>query len=247
MLGTSKTNAIWFTGSLLMDGTKIQQKIYYGYAKAATKLGADFNLYRSAVPTNPIADGNLIGALKASTNQEWSYMRANKYNNAVWQILIDAQRKNLPLAAKVGDYIVGIPNTKGYIDDNSTYFIIAEQFLMTILAVKCNATLNVIRPSQTTGAGYQGYVGYTTASSETIMTGMPASVLSQARSTNAPTKLPTDTTEPVWKVLMPNLGNVIIRVDDIMIDEFDQEYVVMDNEITELGWRITAKQVVNSR
>lgn len=230
-----------------MDGNKIQQKIYYGYAKAASKLGANFALYRSATPLTPISNTNLIGNLLASTNVDWTYMKANKYGNAVWQILIDAQRKNQPLSARVGDYIVGIPDIHGNIDDNSTYFIMAEQFLMTILAVKCNHILSIIRPSQSTGAGYQGYVGYTASTSETIMTAMPASVLNAGRSTNAPTKLPTDTSEPVFTVLLPNLGNVDVRVDDIMIDELGEEYVVMQNELTELGWRMAAKQVVNSR
>lgn len=230
-----------------MDGDKIQQKIYYGYAKAASKLGGLFNLYRSSTPLTPIAVGNLIGQTKASTNVEWTYMKANKYGNAVWQILIDAQRKNAPLAAKVGDYIVGVPNTHGHIDDDTTYFIAAEQFLMTILAVECNKTINIIRPSQSTGAGYKGYAGYTPGTSEIIMTAMPASVLQAAKSTNAPTKLPTDTNEPTSIILIPNLGNVIVRVDDIVIDNLNQQYVVMQNELADLGWRIIAKQVVNSR
>lgn len=230
-----------------MDGPTIQQKIYYGYAKAASKLGATYNLYRATTPLNPIASGNLIGSILASTNVSWTYMRANKYPNALWQILIDAQRSSAPLNAQVFDYIVGVNNTYDYVSDNNTYFILSEQFLQPIQAVKCNNTLNIIRPSQPTGPGNVGYVGYLQETSETIMTNMPASVLEFRRGESSDLKLPTDSSEPLWKILLPYIGNVAIEIGDIIIDQTDENYVVMSNELTELGWQLQAKQVVNSR
>lgn len=230
-----------------MDAYGIQQKIYYGYYKAAFKLGASFNLYRSATPINPISSGNLIGQTVASTNVSWEYMKANKYGNAVWQIMIDARNSSSPLNAKVGDYLVPIASPEGPITDDSIYFMASLQYLLPMQAVKCNRTLTVIRPTQSTSAGYIGYAGYTKTGSTLIMENMPASVLELNKDGAAPTKLPTDVNQPQWIILLPNLGNVTLRVDDIITDDLNQDYVVNVNELTELGWRIIATQVLNAR
>jgi hypothetical protein len=232
----------------MVDGSRVQNRIDYGYAKCATKIGSDFKHYRSSTPINPIALGNLLGTIKASTNVTWDYMKSNRYGNSVFNIIIDAQYVTSPQSARVGDYIVGIADTHGNILDKSTYFISALQYLLPPKAVQCNNTINIIRPTQNTGAGNVGYSGYTINpfNSTTIMTAMPASVLIQGRSDND-TKLPTDTNEPSWIVLIPNLGNVEIRIDDIIIDNSNQNYVITNNELTDFGWRLNAKQIVNSR
>lgn len=135
----------------------------------------------------------------------------------------------------------------GVIEDGLVYYVASTQFLLPPMGVNCNRTISIIRPTQTIGAGYQGYAEYLPSTSVTIMQGMPASILEMAEDGAAPTKLPTDTNEPRWIILIPNLGGVIVRVDDIVIDDLNQEYVITDNELTFLGWRILATQVVNSR
>lgn len=259
-----------------MDGGNLQQKIQYGYYKCAVKVGATFLLYRSTTPINPIQFDNLIGIIPMSSNVSWDYMKTNKYGNAVWNLIINCQVTRPPFAA-VGDYLIptvgyifnicgyGVNYTCGYniagcysgnyepfedgfTEDPNIYFVGQEQFLLPILGVKCNRLINIIRPSQTLGAGFQGYAEYLPSTSEVIMTAMPCSILEVgAEGGMAVTKLPTDTNEPRWIILIPNLGGVIVRVDDIVIDDFDQEYVITDNEATELGWRLLANQVVNSR
>lgn len=232
-----------------MDGSRLQNRISYGYAKAAVFVGAPFNLYRSATPINPIVSGNLITQIKASTNISWEYMKGNRYGNAIWQIIIDAQYSTSPNSARLGDFIVGIPDGNGNILDNHTYFIMSLEYLQPPQAVQCNQVINIERPSQTTGAGNVGYTGYTVnpVNSQTIMTAMPASVLIESQGEKSPLDLPTDTKEPKWVILLPNLGNVEIRVDDIIIDNTQQNYVVTNNELTEFGWRLYAQQIINSR
>jgi hypothetical protein len=230
-----------------MNGVQIFQKILYGYAKAAQHLGAEFLLYRSAIPINPIAPGNLIGTILADTNVSWEYMKANFYGNAVWNLLIDAQQSSLPLAGKVGDYLVGVTDGSGLPFDNSTYFIQVLDYDLPPKAIKCNQTINMIRPTSATGAGNQGYSSYTPATAQTIMTAMPAAVLLESKGRDAKTQLPTDTRNPAWLVLLPNLGGVNVRVGDIIIDNMNQNYVVHDNELTELGWRLRAEQTFNYR
>lgn len=231
-----------------MKPAQIQQKIFYGYAKAAIKLGAYFLHYRATTPINPIQSGNLIGNLRMSQSVSWDYMKASSYGNSIFNACIDAQRKNSPLSARVGDYLIpSVDPDSGFIENDSIYFIQSLQFDLPPKVVECNKTISIIRPSQTTGAGYVGYVGYTEGTSQTIMTNMPASVLIEGLGSQAQTKLPTDTREPSWIILIPNLGNIMVRIDDIITDEKNQQYVIDDNELTELGWRIRAIQVVNSR
>lgn len=231
-----------------MTPEMIQQKIFYGYAKASFKLGATYSLYRSAVPINPITEENLIGTIQMSPSVSWDYMKAQSYGKAELNACIDAQSANAPYSCLVGDYLVpAIDPQSGIIDETNTYFVQSLQFDLPPRVVICNNTLSIIRPSQNTGPGYQGYAGYTPGTSQTIMTDMPASVLKVGRGMAADTKLPTDSREPMWTILMPNLGGVIIRIGDIITDNINEEYAVSENELTDLGWRITAMQVVNAR
>ncbi len=230
-----------------MNGAQIQQKVLFGYAKAAEHLGTPFLLYRASTPINPISIGNLIGEILANVNYSWDYMKSNKYGNNVCNILIDAQHANSPSAARVGDYIVGTSDDSGLPTNLNRYFIQSLQPDLPPQAVECNKTISIIRPTQTTGTGNQGYASYTPATSTSVMVSMPASVLIEGRGANASTKLPTDTRNPSWIVLLPNIGGVFIRVDDIIIDNFQQNYVVKDNELTELGWRLRVEQTFNSR
>lgn len=225
------------SGLIMGTGDLINEKIRAGYAKAAQKLGQDFSLYRSATPINPIQSDYLVGIVKAVMTVSWNWMKPNKYGNAVWNAVIDGQLSSGNLSAQVGDYIVG----------DQTFFIASKQYQMPMQAVECNRTISIERPSQHTGAGYQGYTASTPASSEIVMTRMPVSCLKAGDNENAPTRLPTDTKQPMWIILMPNLGGVMIRSDDTIIDDKNQQYVVMTPELTDLGWRMTAQQTVNSR
>ena len=317
-----------------MTPEQIQQKIFFGYAKAAYKLGATFNLYRSSSPINPISSGNLIGEAQMSRSVNWEYNSANKYGNLAFNACLDAQASSAPINCQVGDYLipvsgsdsgytilsvsvasagtgfkvgdlivinaqsftqyisvtvssissggvitgisltssgtfssplptnpVGIYYTSGsgidatfniiwtslnIIDDNNAYYVQSLQFDLPPRVVQCNRTINVIRPAQTTGPGNVGYVGYQPSTSTTIMTAMPAAVIIESPGKEAATNLPTDTREDGLMILIPNLGNVTVRIDDIVIDDLQQNYVVYANELTELGWRIRAYQVVNA-
>jgi len=220
-----------------MNGYGIDQKIRFGYAKAAKKLGQTFELYRSATPFTPLATGNLIGSLPAVVTVDWQWMKSNKPGNAIWWILIDGQDSSAPLSAQEGDYLVG----------DQTFFILTKEYQMPMSAVECNRVVDIIRPSQSIDAGNQGYVAYTPPTSNTIMEGMPISILKDRAGNMAESKLPTDTDQPRWIIQMPNLGGVKILTGDIMIDEIGDNYVISLNEESEFGWRLTAKQVVNNK
>lgn len=222
-----------------MDGPQIDQKIRFGYAKAAQHLGQPFQLYRSAMPINPLDSGNLIGTLPAVMSQDWTWMKSNRPGNAIWFCCIDAQIASQPLAAEEGDYLVG----------DHVFFVLSIEYQLPLQVMECNRTLNIIRATQPQTAGLQPYAGYIQQDSKTvktIMTQMPASVLKTGSQASAPSRLPTDTEEPKWIIHLPNLGGVNIRVGDFIIDDINENYVVTTNEETEFGWRLVAQQVVNS-
>ena len=221
-----------------MDGPGINQKIRYGYSKAAAKLGKDYLLYRSATPVDPIQSGNLIGTIKMVPTVDWKWMKSNRPGNAIWWLVVDGQDVSYPLSAVEGDYLVG--------DNlNDTYFVLSKEYQMPMSGVQCNRIVSVFRATQSTAIGNQGYVSYPASGTTSIMTNMPASVLKDSRGSTAESKLPTDTLQPEWLVLLPNLNDVNIMTGDFMIDDVGDQYVLSVNEETEFGWRLTARQVVN--
>jgi hypothetical protein len=84
----------------------IQQKIFFGYAKAASKLGAFFSLYRPASAITPIQSSSLIGTVQMSQSINWEYDKANAFGNSVFNACLDAQASSSPLNCRVGDYLV---------------------------------------------------------------------------------------------------------------------------------------------
>lgn len=231
-----------------MDGEQINQKIRYGYAKAASKLGSDFVLYRSAVPINPIQDGNIIGTVKVAPSQDWTWMKGNRPGNAIWYLCVDGQEASEPLSAQEGDYLVGM----------KTFFILSKEYQLPIQGVECNKIVDIRRPSQSTAAGYSpgAYAAYVEADSALIMREMPISMLLYRIGSRAESKLPTDTLQPSWICMLPNLGDVDLRTGDFMIGapnadnlpgivETNDRFVISGTEETEFGWRVTCMQMMN--
>lgn len=232
-----------------MDGLQINQKIRYGYAKAAAKLGQPFQLYRSSTPMDPLDNGNLVGTILAVATQDWSWMKSNKPGNAIWYCCVDGQDASDPLSAQENDYLVG----------DHTFFVLSKEYQLPMQLMDCNSLIDIKRPAQTLGDGLQGYGGYLSAAATVIVQNMPVSILIYGTGRTSPTKLPTDTIQPGFIVQMPNIGGVDIRTGDIISEtEFvfahapkkntgaiQEQYVISATEQTEFGWRLTARQVVN--
>ncbi|HNC11730.1 MAG TPA: hypothetical protein PLF59_08155 [Cyclobacteriaceae bacterium] len=185
---------------------------------------------------NPIQAANLVGTIKMVATQAWDWMKGNKPGNAIWYIVVDGQASSSPISANGGDFLVG----------DHTFFVLSKEYQLPMQGVETNATVQIIRPNQTTGAGLQPYGGYTPANSTLIVDQMPASILFQSgRGSMAKTKLPTDTNQPTWIIMMPRLNGTDLRTGDVLIDETTQQYVLGVTESTEFGWRLTAQQMVN--
>jgi len=219
-----------------MDGPGINQKIRFGYAKAAQKLGQPFQLYRSATSFNPINDSNLIGLIKCVATIDWKWMKSNRPGNAIFWLLVDGQSSSYPLSAQEGDYLVG----------EETYFVLTKEYQMPMSGVQCNVIASIIRPKSAAGIGDQGYSYYPNIEDVPIMELMPISILKDKSGQPSPNKLPTDTSQPGWLALLPNLGDIKIKTGDILKDNDGSDYVIGVNEKTEFGWRLTCQQVVNN-
>ena len=210
-----------------MDGATLQQRVYYGYAQAAQRIGLPFSQYRPTSASNPLQ--TVLATLTASFNAlDMKYSKPNGYARPTWYCLADGR------LLKVGDYLTG---------NGSTYFIAAMQPLLPILAVKCNRTVTVYRPQQESGVGAVGYGGNTQANQRAIVTAFPASVLLATKAENGPVNLPGDVRAAWANLLLPPIpGGVTILDHDVVTDDIGGRYIVSGAELTELGWRCTMQE-----
>lgn len=214
-----------------MDAATLQNRIYKGYAKAASRIGYTTDVYRPVSAANPLAYGNKIASIPVSFNAEdMTYSRPNKYAKPTWYALLDGT------LVKVGDYLQN--------NNDGTFFIAAMQQALPVLVVSTNRTINVLRAMQQTATGAVGYNGDTVATETALMTAWPASVLIGTKGEKNAVGLPGDSRQPWWAILLPAVASVVIRPYDIITDELSRRYIVSSAELTGLGWRLTAEQVL---
>lgn len=211
-----------------MDAATLQTRIYGGYAKAAQRIGESYSVYRSISAINPLDSGYLYSNVLASFNVDWAYSKANKFGNALWQLIADGT----PL--QVFDYLVS---------EQSTFYVAAMQSLLPMLAIETNRTLTIKRPTQPTGKGSVGYGGYQDSTATLLMQNCPASVLEGTKGETSTAKLPSDTKMPWWRVLMPFLGGVILETGDIIVDDLGARSIISSVECTDMGYRLTTGEL----
>ncbi len=215
----------------------VAKKIWTGYGKAALHVGFPTAIYRPSGPTDPISNINLIATVPGAFALGQNFENPNRYGNATWRAMIDGNQ------IEYFDYLVST-NMNG----SQTFFVAEKQPDLPIVTVLCNMTVNVKRPAQNDGTGLQGYGGNTLATETAIMTAWPASVL-QGNKGRVEVKLPGDTYDPFWEILLPALSGVEIKSRDLIEEDVSASapptrFVVSGAELTELGWRIRAQQVL---
>ena len=206
-----------------MDGTALQARIYRGYAIAAAHIGLSYDFYRPSSSTSPLAVGNKYQSAPAAFDPDQRFVKPNGYNKPIWFGTFDGT------ASQVGDYVTG---------HGRTFFIISQQALLPIQCVDCNRTVSVLRAQTPSGVGALGYGGSTAANETTLMGGWPASILELAKGTRDAVKLPGDTMNPNFTVLLPAFSGVTIFSRDAISDDLGLRYDVTAAELTDLGWRL---------
>lgn len=93
----------------MVDFARVQNRIYYGYGKAATRLGTNHDIYRTTNPINPIQAANFFATQLFSVDQNLKYMSPKKYGDLIWQFL--------PFNGLV------LQNYDYFVNSTTTYFI----------------------------------------------------------------------------------------------------------------------------
>lgn len=215
-----------------MDAATLQQKIYYGYSIVGSKIGYEYTIYRSASPIEPIAPANIPspnGTVNASFSVQGNYLKYQNYGVPQWQCYADGR------ILQPWDYLQS--------NDYGIWFIASMDPLLPILSVQCNEVITITRPATPSYGPNGGYAGRTRATDVTVYQNVPASVLLQSsKGTNNPVKLPTDTKQPLYMVLMPIFGDTPIETTDLVTDSSGKQYIIWQVELTNLGYRLRIQE-----
>lgn len=212
-----------------MDAARIQDRIQWGNNVAARWLGRQTDAYRPRAADSPVSAVNRYLRLHAAFRPATGGARqAGSYGSALWHGIFDAAY------TRCGDYLV---------QNDMTWFIASQQDMLPVLCVRTNRIVSLARPDAPSAAGTNAYGGIVTGNTTRLMTNWPASVLGTSGSGVPQAGLPNDMSVPYWTVLMPALPDVAIMPSDILSDDMGRNAVVSATELSELGWRLTVKQM----
>jgi hypothetical protein len=210
-----------------MNGRKLRDRLYLGLGLSARHIGTFADAFRPAGPHNPLNRQNRYLRLPATfISARGRDTRSNLYGDALWHGIFDASY------TRVSDYLVA---------ESGTYFVASQDPLLPVLCVRTNRTISIAQPDMQTRTASNAYGGYTSGNSITLMDQWPASVLGEHGSSRSITGLPTDQGTPYWNVLVPSSAGVMLSPGDILTDDLGRTGVVSGSELTNLGWRISAK------
>jgi hypothetical protein len=211
-----------------MDSEALQDRIHLGLNTAARAVGIATDAYRPSGFTEPLAAANRFLRLRAAfTARDGRFAHPNAYGDALWYGVFDAAY------TRPGDYLV---------QAGATWFIAAQQRLVPVLCVQANRIVSLWRPAAPPNTGVNAYGGVITETNEALLTNWPASILGAAGRGHPNPDLPGDSSIPYWTILLPAIPGVILLPSDLLTDDLGRNAVVSAAELTDLGWRITAKQ-----
>ncbi len=210
-----------------MEGRRLANLISKGMGVGARRLGMPFIVYRPRGAREPLASRNRIIKLYCAFNaQDGRFRRVAGYGDALWWGVFDY------LYTQAGDYLVGIDPC----GDRAVYFVAAQRPLLPAQCVRTNSVVRVLRPPAPAQGGYGGFVA---RAAVPIIDGWPASVLSQGGHVSG--SLP-ETKFGNWIVLLPLLPCDVF-VGDVVADDRGRTFLVASAELSDMGWRMTARQV----
>ena len=211
-----------------MDPDALPDRIYRGLNATARAVGTTTDAYRPSGSSDPLAAENRFLRLHAAfTARDGRFAHPNAYGDALWYGVFDAAY------TRPGDYLV---------QAGTTWFIAAQQRLAPVLCVQANRIVSFWRPAAPSNTGVNTYGGVITETNEALLLNWPASILGAAGRGHPNPDLPSDSSIPYWTVLLPAIPGVILRPSDLLTDDLGRNAVVAAAELTDLGWRITAKQ-----
>ena len=214
-----------------LTGSTVQDYINYGYAKAASFIGETYSQYRPQGSGIVVTPANYLGTISAYVDPMVNFPANNprQYGKALLKAVID------PMAIRPGDYLVGA---------NRTYFVSSIQPLQPVLVVYTNDVVSVERSETPQTVGTLPYGGERKSTFVAILTSWPASVLLKGKKSKNPTGLGSDTPQTGMEILLPP-GTPAILPDDIILTQTGgKRYVAENVELSDLGFRIRATEVI---
>jgi hypothetical protein len=210
-----------------MNGRKLQDRLHLGMGLSARHIGQPADAFRPDGPFHPLATENRFLRLPATfVSPSGKDNRTNEYGAPLWYGIFDASY------TRTGDYLV---------TTSAAFFVASQAPLLPILCVKTNRTISIARPNMQTGIASNAYGGYTSGGSIILMSGWPASVLGEGKTSHSAVDLPTAQVLPYWNVLVPSTVGIVLSPGDIITDDLGRTAVVAGSELSDLGWRISAR------
>jgi hypothetical protein len=210
-----------------MNPRKLQDRLYLSLGIAARHLGESADAFRPSGPFQPLDKQNRFLRLPATfVSTSGTYNRTNTHGQALWYGAFDASY------TRTGDYLVV---------EAGTFFVASQAPLLPILCVRTNRTISIAQPAVQSNIAGNSYGGYISGYAVTLMEQWPASVLDENRTSRSAADLPTDQVIPYWEVLVPSPARVVLSPGDIITDDLDRTAVITGSELTNLGWRLSAK------
>jgi hypothetical protein len=210
-----------------MNGRKLQDRLYLGMGLSARNIGQPADAFRPTGPFHPLAKENRFLRLPVTfASSSGKGNRTNDYGAPLWYGVFDASY------TRSGDYLVTA---------SGVFFIASQAPLLPVLCVKTNRTISFARPNMQTGIASNAYGGYTSGGSIILMGDWPASVLGEGKTSHSAIDLPTAQLLPYWNVLVPSSVGIVLSPSDIITDDLGRTAVVVGSELTDLGWRISAR------
>jgi hypothetical protein len=194
-----------------MDGVRLQDRLYSGYAKTAVRIGLIYDQYRSAMPISPLDPGYKLRSLPVAFSADLKFSVANKYHNPVWYCWADGRE------LQQFDFLVG---------PMGTFFIGDMQSNLPIQAVQTNHVVSL------------GRVSYSTLGSPVLNYAQRLPVFFQfKREEIKPSAFANAIGEAItrWLVFIP-LPEGTIKQDDIVVDEEGINYVMDAPDFTSIGY-----------
>lgn len=218
----------------MVDFARVQNRIYYGYGKAAIRLGTTHDIYRSATGIDPLQPSNFFGSQLISVDQDLTYVKTRKYGDLLWQFL--------PFNGLL------LQNYDFFLNSDVTYYItdiVPTDRLSPPQCMECNAVVSVTIPINNLVPGVNDYQQYNPLAGTILISNCPCAILEHGRTAEISLKLPTSVKLPYYEVYLPDFDGVVIKPGYIVTDNIGRRMAVISAERTRryAGFRLIAGQL----
>lgn len=219
-----------------------------GMGMAACKAGVACDAYRPSGPVDPLAPKNRFLRIQAAFNAEDpKFYRAAKYSEPVFYAVLDAAY------TRHGDYLVECVSGR-------TWFIASQTPLLPVVVIQANRRVWLHRPTRPILPGVNFYSGVSQKMLTPLISNWPASMLAErggGEQLGSRSELPGDTRSGGFTILLPAPHDfscekkasssfpIVFRIDDLVRDDLERQYIVASAELSELGWRLSVREVAS--